>query len=221
MRPGLRGLPFVVLLVLLLGLLGCGAPAAPDAARGSGDSGDSGGSGGSPGVSPGESSAGSSPAPPSGSDGSPGPSTGSEPISLQVASLGLDERLIELGIGPDGELEVPADPARVGWFSGGGGPGGSGPTVVVGHLDSTEGPAVVARVPDLEPGDRIEVGTRAGSVTYVVDEVADVPQQGFPTEQVFGSTPGDVLRLITCTGPYDSEAGRYTENRIVTALPAP
>ena len=70
----------------------------------------------------------------------------------------------------------------------------------------------------LRPGGeaRLVVGRTLGADTLQrwLDE------QGFPTEQVFGSTPGDVLRLITCTGPYDSEAGRYTENRIVTALPA-
>jgi hypothetical protein len=142
------------------------------------------------------------------------------PVSVRISSLDLDEELVDLGIADDGTLEVPEDPDRVGWFTGGGRPGGTGPTVIVGHVDSTQGPAVFARLPDLEPGDDVVVTAADGArVEYVVEEVADVPQAPFPTEQVFGSTPSDVLRLITCTGPYDQDVGRYTENRIVTAVP--
>jgi LPXTG-site transpeptidase (sortase) family protein len=93
--------------------------------------------------------------------------------------------------------------------------------VLVGHLDSTTGPAVFARLPDLVVGDEVVVTAQGGrATTYVVTEARDVPQDDFPTEEVFGATAGDVLRLITCTGPYDREVGRYTENRVVTAEPA-
>ena len=142
------------------------------------------------------------------------------PERVSIPALGLDEALIDLGIADTGELEVPEDPDRVGWFTGGGRPGGTGPTVIVGHVDSTTGPAVFARLPELGPGDEVEVESADGTrTTYVVDDARDVPQQPFPTEQVFGVTPDDTLRLITCTGPYDREGGRYTENRIVTATP--
>lgn len=211
MRTGRRAVAQVPALLLAGVLLGCGSPAQEPSAGAA-----------EPGV---PSSTASAPAPsasaPSGPASArpeapvPGP-----PVSVRIPSLDLDEQLIDLGIADDGTLEVPENPERVGWFTGGGRPGGRGPTVVVGHVDSTEGPAVFARLPDLAPGDAISVTSADGSrVEYVVDEVEDVPQAPFPTEQVFGATSSDVLRLITCTGPYDQDVGRYTENRIVTAIP--
>lgn len=150
------------------------------------------------------------------------PSEVAAPSRLVIGSLDLDEELIDVGIAASGELEVPEDPARVGWFSGGGRPGGSGPTVIVGHLDSRTGPAVFSRLPELRPGDVVSVTSRSGStVEYRVSEVRDFSQSegAFPTEAVFGATATDTLRLVTCTGPYDQRAGRYTENRVVFAEP--
>ncbi|SDD78368.1 Sortase family protein [Auraticoccus monumenti] len=156
---------------------------------------------------------------------SPGPTgttsrpagTPSAPSSVEIASIGLSEALAPTGLAADGSLEVPADPGQVAWFSGGGRPGGAGPTVVLGHVDSTTGPAVFARLTELVPGDVVTVGSDDGASTrYVVDRVQDVPQDRFPTEAVFGATPDDELRLITCTGPYDRVSG-YRDNRVVWA----
>lgn len=196
-----------LLLAALLVLPGCGAPAAPDA---------------SPAARP--EPAPSAPSPSASSSPSRAPAAREEalapPRSVEIPALGLSEQLVDLGLTAGGALEVPADPARVGWFSGGGRPGGSGPTVVVGHVDSETGPAVFAGLRELGPGDEVVLTAADGrATTYAVREAVDVPQQPFPTEQVFGATADDVLRLITCTGPYDDAAGRYTENRIVTAVP--
>lgn len=146
---------------------------------------------------------------------------GEPPARVRIPAIGIDEDLVDLGTTATGELEVPSDPDRVGWFTEGGRPGGRGPTVVVGHLDSTTGPAVFADLPDLAPGDEVVVTTTSGAqVRYVVDRVEDVPQDTFPTAAVYGATADDQLRLITCTGPYDRAAGRYTENRVVWATAA-
>lgn len=148
------------------------------------------------------------------------PATPTVPTALTIPGLDLDEQLIDLGLAASGELDVPSDPARVGWFTGGGRPGGRGPTVLVGHLDSASGPAVFADLPDLVTGDEVTVTAEDGTaVTYAVTRTEDFRQDDFPTEAVFGATPDDQLRLITCTGPYDREAGRYTENRVVFASP--
>ncbi|WP_370189445.1 class F sortase [Aeromicrobium sp.] len=142
------------------------------------------------------------------------------PRRVTIPSLGLDEELIGLGIDDaSGELEVPEDPARVGWFTGGGKPGESWPVVIAGHKDSRTGPAVFARLTELQVGQQVSVvDTRNQRRTYEITEVRDVPQDGrFPTDDVYGETGDSQLRLITCTGPYDRGIGRYTENRVVFA----
>lgn len=143
-----------------------------------------------------------------------------EPAGLRIPAIDLDENLIDLGLTPDGSLEVPGNGADVGWFSGGGHPGGPGPTVIAGHVDSRTGPAVFYRLTELRTGDVITVvDDRGESFDYVVDQVAQHPKDEFPTVEVFGATPDDQLRLITCTGPWDETVESYEDNHIVYASP--
>ena len=147
---------------------------------------------------------------------------GRPPASVSAPSIGLEEPLIDLGIGADGKMEVPSDFDDVGWFTGGGKPGGRGPTVIAGHVDSVTAPAVFFRLHELAPGDEIAVTDIDGRVvTYVVTEVADFPKDDFPTARVFGATPADELRLITCGGFFDASSGHYEDNRVVFATAAP
>ena len=140
------------------------------------------------------------------------------PVAVSVPALGLDQQLVDLGIAADGTAEVPADFDRVGWFTGGGRPGARGPTVLMGHVDSTDGPAVFYALRDLVAGDVVEVTVADGSTArYAVSGTSQVPKGEFPTAAVFGATATDVLRLITCTGAFDSGARSYTDNLVVTA----
>lgn len=142
---------------------------------------------------------------------------GVEPERVAIPAIDLDEPLIPLGIAPEGDIEVPEDYDDVGWFTGGGRPGGHGPTVIAAHVDSGWGPAVFARLTELRPGDEVVVTDIEGTrVTYVVTETADHPRADFPTARVFGAVGEDVLRLITCTG-FDPAASEYLENRVVYA----
>jgi LPXTG-site transpeptidase (sortase) family protein len=142
---------------------------------------------------------------------------GVEPERVAIPAIDLDEPLIPLGIAAEGDIEVPENYDDVGWFTGGGRPGGHGPTVIAAHVDNGWGPAVFARLTELRPGDEVVVtdieGTRA---TYVVTETADHPRADFPTARVFGAVGEDVLRLITCTG-FDPAASEYLDNRVVYA----
>lgn len=159
----------------------------------------------------------SAPSPESSVD-SPEPS---EPTSVQIPSIDIDEPIEGFGLDESSRLLVPDDAEQVAWFEGGGRPGGTGPTVIYGHVDSRTGPAVFSRLGELTVGDTIDVTAGDGVITYEVTEIETVPQdQGaFPTEKIFGSTPTDTLRLITCTGLYDDDEG-YLDNLIVSAVPA-
>ncbi len=148
----------------------------------------------------------------------PGAADAPEPIALTIAALGVQSTVDRVGLGAGGEIEAPARWQVPGWYSAGPAPGQQGPAVVLGHVDSPQGPAVFARLDELRPGDRIEV-TRADASTavFAVDRSISVPQEGFPTAEVYGPTPDVELRLITCDGPYDRAAGRYLHNLVVFA----
>lgn len=146
------------------------------------------------------------------------PVSASAPVRVSIAAIGLDEPLIDLGIADDGAMEVPVDYDQVGWFTGGGRPGGTGPTVIAAHVDSPTGPAVFQELNALVAGDLVEVEDAAGEPhVYRVTEAADYPKTAFPTARVFGATTRDELRLITCGGVFDRDSGHYVDNRVVYA----
>lgn len=162
-----------------------------------------------------------SPAPASPATPAPAPSPSVEqppPAQVTIPAIDLAEPLIDLGLQADGSMEVPVDFDDVGWYTPGGRPGGRGPVVIAGHVDSPTGPAVFLRLHELVPGDAVTVTAADGSVhEYVVTEVRDVAKNAFPTAEVFGATAADTLRLITCGGLFDTAAASYTDNRIVFA----
>ncbi len=141
------------------------------------------------------------------------------PVAVSVPAIGVTEEMIELGLLADGTAEVPTDFDRVGWYTGGGRPGARGPTVLLGHVDSTDGPAVFHDLRDLEPGDVVDVTVADGTVArYEVTGTEQFPKDRFPTAAVFGATTDDVLRMVTCTGAFDGGARSYVDNLVVTAV---
>lgn len=140
------------------------------------------------------------------------------PVSLAIPEIGVSSGLELLGRAGDGTVEVPQDPASVGWWTGGARPGQDGPAVLLGHVDTSSGPAVFYRLHELEPGDELVVeradGTRA---TFTVTRTEQHPKQDFPTDRVYYPTLHPELRLVTCGGTIDPRTGHYRDNVIVFA----
>jgi hypothetical protein len=140
------------------------------------------------------------------------------PVRIAIPRLGVRARIVRLGLNRDGTLQVPANFADTGWWSGGSRPGERGPAVIAGHVDSRTGPAVFFRIGKLRRGDTIRIGRRDGSVVrFAVQRLGRYPKARFPTKQVYGSTPRPTLRLITCSGDFDRSTGHYLDNTVVYA----
>lgn len=143
---------------------------------------------------------------------------GIDPERIVIPTIDVDADVIDLGLQPDGTMEVPTDFAQTGWFARGPKPGRVGPAVIAGHVDDRSGPAVFHDLPDLAPGDLIEVHDADGEVvTFAVRETQQHPKDAFPTDEVYGGTPGSELRLITCSGEFDRGERSYRDNTIVFA----
>ena len=140
------------------------------------------------------------------------------PRSVQIPAAGVDSRLVPLRRQRDGALEVPADFALAGWYRDGVRPGDRGPAVLVGHVDSYDGPAVFFGLKDLRRDDKVTVTRTDGSaVVFAVYARETVGKDDFPTSRVYGDTDQPELRLLTCGGPFDAETKHYRDNVVVYA----
>jgi hypothetical protein len=146
-----------------------------------------------------------------------GAPTRAEPVAVVIDAIEVSAAVAAIGLEPDGTLSPPRDPSTVGWHSGSRIPGDRGPAVMVGHVDSADGPAVFTGLDNLEVGDVIDVESGDGGiVSFAVSSVTRHPRHAFPTEAVYGPTPDSELHLITCGGSFDRETG-YADNVVVTA----
>jgi hypothetical protein len=145
-----------------------------------------------------------------------------EPVRVRIPAAGVDSGLVRLGRAPDGSIEVPAEFGVAGWYAQGPRPGGPGPAVILGHVDSRSGPAVFSRVAALPKDAQVLVDRADGStVAFRVTGTQRVPKVAFPTDAVYAPTLQPSLRLVTCGGSFDAAAGSYRDNVIVYADPAP
>lgn len=141
----------------------------------------------------------------------------SEPTRISIPKLNIEANFeAPLGIAADKTIEVPKGYTTVGWYKYGPTPGEIGPAVVIGHIDSYQGPAIFHELKNLVPGDRIFIDRKDGNTAeFEVLKLEYNSQSNFPTKQVYGDIEYAGLRLITCTGMYDHGTLRYSHNLIV------
>ena len=139
------------------------------------------------------------------------------PLHLSIPSIGVSTRLVRLGLNEDGTVEVPTVAADAGWFRLGTVPGQRGSSVILGHVDSVDGPAVFASLSTMRRSDRVEVLMSDDRlVTFEVTGVETYANADFPAERVYaGTRRGRELNLVTCGGEYDRSRGGYQSNVVV------
>ena len=146
-----------------------------------------------------------------------------QPVELVVASAKLRMPIVPTGVAPDGQMELPPNPARIGWYRFGPAPKApAGSAVLGGHLDSREyGVGPLARLARMRPGDPIEVRLSDGStLRYRTEAVRDVDKQALALDTVFDRSGPRRLQIVTCGGEYLPDRGGYQDNLVVTAVPA-
>lgn len=154
--------------------------------------------------------------------GGDGPSLArSLPVSVEIPSIGVSSNLLHLGLNADGTIQVPsvstaADEAA--WYKYSATPGQMGASVIEGHVDTHQGPAVFFRLGALRPGEHINV-TLADGVTAVfrVTGVRQYSKMDFPSRAIYGASGYAALHLITCGGAFDYATGHYLSTTVVFA----
>jgi len=146
------------------------------------------------------------------------------PVRVSIPARGVEAPVDAVGVGPHGEMALPSDVDRVGWYRYGPVPGApEGTAVVAGHVDdAVQGLGALARLQAAEPGDEVVVEAADGSSTrwrITSRELIDKP--GVPLGALFARTGAPRLVLITCGGPFDADLRSYRDNVVVVAEPGP
>lgn len=143
------------------------------------------------------------------------------PVRLRIPAIGVDAPVDPLLVDENGVLPPPDSFEDTGWWKAGPEPGEVGPAVIAGHVDSYQGPAVFFELDELDAGDEIFVDRADGTtVVFAAQRTERHPKDDFPTDAVYGDTPGPQLRLITCGGAFNETERTYLDNVIVFATQA-
>ncbi|MBI3964274.1 MAG: class F sortase [Chloroflexi bacterium] len=152
-----------------------------------------------------------------------GPTVAASPMQISIPSIGVDARVIWLGLDPDGSMPAPNNPYDVGWYTFSVEPGALGNAVMAGHKDWRTGETgVFFRLPELGQGNEIIVTDMHGAkFRYVVVWSQTFADESAPIESIVGPTGDSSLTLITCEGNFDAASRNYDQRRIVRAVYAP
>jgi len=145
----------------------------------------------------------------------------SVPVAVDIPAIGVTSKLLHLGLNADGTVQVPSlvtGASEAAWYKYSATPGQIGASVIEGHVDSNQGPAVFYRLGALRPGDTIDV-TLADGITAIfrVTGVREYAKSNFPANAIYGTTNYAALRLITCGGVFDYATGHYLSSTVVFA----
>jgi hypothetical protein len=145
------------------------------------------------------------------------------PVALTVPALGIEAPVDPVGVRDDGQMAIPDDVGRVGWYRFGPAPGGEGSAVLAGHVDDREqGLGELAPLREVQVGAEVLVTDTAGATTrWRVVSRQQVDKQALPVDRLFAREGPPRLVLVTCGGEFLPEQGRYESNVVVVAEPLP
>jgi hypothetical protein len=144
------------------------------------------------------------------------------PVRVEIAALGITAEVDQVGVAEDGQMDLPPNPDRLGWYRFGPAPGEDrGSAMVAAHVDSRRyGLGQFSRLPEASLGDRVVVVLADGrTVEHEVVDVRSERKEVVPLDTLFRRDGDPALVLVTCGGVYDAGAGGYEDNVVVTAVP--
>jgi hypothetical protein len=143
------------------------------------------------------------------------------PVRLRVPGLGVTADVDAMGVQSDGQMALPADVDRVGWYRFGPVPGAEGSAVIAGHVDDRDqGLGAMAPLREAAVGEEVQVDDGTGTTTrWRVVSRELIEKQVLPLDRLFARYGPPRLTLITCGGPFLRQLGSYRDNVVVVAEP--
>ena len=141
-----------------------------------------------------------------------------KPVRLRIPAIGVDAPVEQVGVLETGEMDVPKIADNVAWYQHGPLPGQPGGSVINGHLDQANRPAVFFQLRHVIPGDEMVVQYSNGD-EYVFEIVrkARYLDTQVPMGRLLGPSVDRRLSLITCDGAWDQGEANYSQRLVVEA----
>jgi hypothetical protein len=144
------------------------------------------------------------------------------PQFVRIGVLDVVAPLVQVGLLPDGGMEIPDDVDLVGWFAVEGrviSPGDPGTAVLAGHRDSRRsGPGALHALSKVAEGDVIGVFHADGTVSdWRITEILTTPRDELPVAELFTGSGTPRLAVVTCGGWFNLLTRSYSHNTIVIA----
>jgi LPXTG-site transpeptidase (sortase) family protein len=141
------------------------------------------------------------------------------PSGLRFDAIGASARVVDVGVSPDGQMEIPGA-GEVGWYRFGATPGGPGSAVLAAHVAWNGEDGVFRRLIQTTPGDRFVVDYVDGSAReFEVVAVRQYPKGELPADELFTSDGPDQVVLVTCGGSFNRQLSSYDDNIVAYAVP--
>jgi hypothetical protein len=146
----------------------------------------------------------------------------SPPARLDIELLGVSAPVEQVGVLPDGSMEIPEDIRIVGWYATehrSVSPGDAGTAVIAGHRDSRiQGFGALHDLALIPPGALISIVHTDGRLTWWrVEQTLTTLRSELPADLLFSREGPPRLALITCGGTFDRQTRSYSHNTIVLA----
>jgi sortase (surface protein transpeptidase) len=138
-------------------------------------------------------------------------------MRLQIPAIALDAPIDELATDAQGHLMAPTKWQDTGWYDDGPRPGQDGVALIMGHVDSDTGPAVFWDLHKLQPGASVIVNDAGRQLEFRVSGSRSFPETQPPLQDLFSTAPPKRLALLTCSGDFNPQTGRYNDRLMVTA----
>jgi len=133
--------------------------------------------------------------------------------TLSIASLGLQARVIPVGLTQSNAIDVPAGP-QVGYWTGSAKPGTPGAVFLDGHVDG-----VFAKLSRLSVDQTLQLSYGGSTFSYKVVHREVVQLAGIDMDRalsVYGNAL-EGLNIMTCAGTYIPSQGTYDQRLVVYA----
>lgn len=147
------------------------------------------------------------------------------PNRIEIPKIKADAPIVPVGTTADRELEIPQNPAKVGWWHYGAKPGApTGTAILAGHVNYAGVTGPLADIGKLDPGDAVYVFGKqnadgAHEVKFRVTGVRTYHKTHLPYAEIFDQKSVGRIAIVTCGGPFDASTGNYLDNIVVFAVP--